>query len=151
MGITGVDPTFLAFLERLGNKKEGEPLINWQESLDFLIVFIGDGDCRQYALGGWAAPFLDIVCKLYPRGNDDSFVGFEISGGIRTFLRCHYKEILGEKYEEFKIRHNTMHHEYHASELFEMWLIKFPATEPDQIAQIRKALRQQNPTIHIPL
>ncbi|OGG62232.1 hypothetical protein A3I46_03445 [Candidatus Kaiserbacteria bacterium RIFCSPLOWO2_02_FULL_54_13] len=151
IGAWGINPTFLDFLEQLNNKKEGEPLINWQESLDFLIVFIGDGDCRRYSLGGWFCPFVDTIVKMYPKEGEDPFAGFEMSGGIQGFLRHHYKLLLGDQYEEFKIRHNRERYEYHASELLERWLKECPATKPEQVERIKKALERQNPSIHIPL
>ena len=148
----GINPEFLDFLAQLRTKKEGEPFIFWQESLDFLTVIIGEGDCGLYALGGWVAPFLDTIHKLFvPMDCEDSFVGFEISGGIQMFLRNNHKQMLGERYEEFRTQHNEMRHEYRASELLEKWLESFPADKPDEISKIRKALRKQDPTIHIPL
>ena len=147
----GINSGWLSFLDQLEKKKEGEPLINWQESLDFLIVFIGEGDCRKYILRGWVSPFLDIVEKLYPKDEEDSFVGFEISGGIRQFLRNQYQEMLGDRYGQFKLQHNLIRHAYSASELFEKWLEEFPATDQAQIERIRGALKCQDPKIHIPL
>jgi hypothetical protein len=151
MPTLGIHPDFEAFLKRLANKKEGEPLLLWQESIDFLDAFIGDGDCREYMLGGWCAEFLDITLKLNPEDGEDPFVGFHISGGIRACLRRRYKEQLGSRYDEFKIHHNQARHEYHASELFELWLQLCPVRKPDEIARIRQALLLQNPSTHIPL
>ncbi len=146
-----IHPSFLEFLRLLSQKKEGEPLARWQDNLDFLTVFIGEGDCRAYVLGGFIAPHLDIIWKLYPKEGEDPLVGFQISGGIRALLRIHYKELLKDGYLEFAVRHNSTPHWYHASELFEMWLEKFPAEKPQEVGQIREALKRQNPTVHIPL
>ncbi|MDP1690195.1 MAG: hypothetical protein Q8L52_03270 [bacterium] len=148
----GINPQFLKFLNLLAAKKDGESLAYWQESIDFLTVFIGDGDCREYCLMGFFSPYVDITHKLYSQEGVDPFVGFHMSGGIQTFLRLHYKKLLGEEgYALFKAKHNADCHLYHASELLDMWLEEFPATKLEQLARVRKALELQNPTVHIPL
>lgn len=147
-----IHPQFLDFLALLAAKKEGEPLAFWHEELDFLTVFIGDGDCREYSLGGFFCPHVDIMHKLWSKEGEDPFAGFEMSGGIRILLRLHYKKLLGKDgYVMFKAHHNTERHLYHASELLDMWLERFPATKPEQLARIKEALKKQNPTVHIPL
>ncbi len=146
----GINPGFLEFLIKLENKKEGEPLIHWQSGIDFLTVFIGDGDCRQYTVGGFVYPHVSLLRKRYPAKGEDDFAGFEISGGIKGFLRYHYKKILGDDFAEFALRHNAMTHEYHASELLEMWLGPYPQYFSRGIKRIKRALTYQNPSLHIP-
>ncbi len=149
MDTYGIDPGFLEFLLKLENKKNGEPLIYWQSGIDFLDVFIGEGDCREYAIGGLVCPHIDILVKRHPSDDEDEFAGFEMWGGIQSLLHYHYKKILGDNFTEFAIRHNTLMHEYHASELLDLWLKQFPEMSKE-IVRIKKALANQNPSIHIP-
>jgi hypothetical protein len=151
--ITGlvVSPEFSAFLKQLGKKKEGEPFISWLSHIDCLLVLIGDGDCREYLLAGFAAPHLDSVLKLDPKEEEDPFAGFEISGGIQRLIQQNYREQFGTSFCAFAASYNKNRVELPASELLEMWLAEFPATKPEQVERIREALKHQNPSIHIPL
>lgn len=146
-----MSPEFSAFLERLQAKKEGEPLINWLRNIDCLLVLIGDGDCRGYFLSGFVAPGLDLVLKLEPKENEDRFAGFEISGGIQKLLQKTFQKQFGDKYCTYAVGYNGSRYRLSASGLLETWLEEFPATKPEQVERIRKALKSQDPKIHIPL
>lgn len=154
MNTHSIDLEFLEFRFKLRNKRVGESLVFWQKSIDFLIVIIGDGDCRKYVVSDSVRPvypYVDLLIKKYSNKGEDDFVGFKISGGIQNFLRHHYKKIIGKDFEEFALQHNSNHYEYHVSELLDMWTKLYSKHIPCDIDKIKRALIHQDPSIHIPL
>ncbi len=78
-----IDSQFLEFLELLEQKQEDVPLVYYQESVDFLIVLFGNGDCRDYMLGGIIITGTDVLVKMFPAENECHFAGVKIWGGYR--------------------------------------------------------------------
>ncbi len=148
-----IDPEFLEFLIELDKKKPGIALAHYQKSIDFLIVLMGNGDCRKYSLNGIVLPGVDIILKLDKDKEKDTFAGIEIWGGIQGFLSNYYKTICGNSYENFKTNHNAFERKIHIVEILTLILEKHTPTElfERHRKRISLALREQAPMIHIPL
>jgi len=148
-----IDPGFLEFLRELSSKEPGKALAHYQESIDFLTVLMGDGDCREHMLGGIIITGTDVLLKMSPKENEDPFAGIKVWGGVQGFLSNYYKTTCGGAYENFKITHNMDEKKIHVAEILALLLEKFPPTEKftKHEKRIARALKEQNPVVHIPL
>ena len=149
----GIHPQFLEFLQLLENKEEGVPFAYYQKSIDFLTVLYGDGDCREYVLRGIIITGTDVLLKMWPGENENSFAGIEIWGGIRGFLSEHHREIHKNKYGEFVRQFNAVNTKISIMEILDLMIKKLgvKARYAEHEVNIRKFLTEQNPMVHIPL
>ncbi|MEK7129017.1 MAG: hypothetical protein AAB858_01580 [Patescibacteria group bacterium] len=152
-----INPNFIGFLDALRNKPEGQAICFYNESIDFLTVIMGDG-----ALNDWDTMYIgtiildgvDVIRKNFPE-NEDDFAGIKIWGGVRGFMSQTYYNLLGKRYEEFRLMHNARKNPFAVAEIVKL-LLEDPRFPPKEIwrkleGRVMRALKEQNPKVHIPL
>lgn len=148
-----ISPEFQEFLKLLSEKKEGSPFAHYQESLDFLTVLFGNGDCRNYMLGGIIATGADVLLRRHPEEFRGEFVGIEIWGGVQGLLSKHFQLKHGKSYAKFSGRHNVMKDTFPLRMILDLICASF-GKEPlwgKYAEQIEHFLQVQAPRVHIPL
>src|SRR3989344_1696407 len=85
------------------------PFCLYYAEIDFLDVICGEG-CTSWTsvfMGPMLFHGVDLVRKMHPEPDEDTFAGLQTWGGVQNFLSHNYKRILREYYEGYRLEHNS--------------------------------------------